>query len=103
MTLLLARVLEDRIHFVSDTRSSPDERDDRRPSNPLAMGILKCVAISPSACVAFAGDVRAAQEAIDPRLRQPNGTRGELHRQLLGRHRAALAGFGQRDVQFLFA
>jgi hypothetical protein len=103
MTLVVAFTSSVALHFVSDTRRSPDETEQKRPADPLSDGILKCIAISSRTCVAFVGDVRSAQEAIDPLLRNPKGSRQEMRLHLLDCHRRARSRFGNPNVEFLLA
>lgn len=60
MTLVVARRSEDRLVVASDLRVT-DAHDIRRG---YPFGILKAVTLSPDLCVAFAGPVEAAVDAV---------------------------------------
>jgi hypothetical protein len=68
LTLVVAQAFRDAIHFVSDTRRWLEKKV--REKDPLVDGVLKCVLISRDICVAFAGDVKAAEKAIAPLLQR---------------------------------
>jgi hypothetical protein len=101
MTLVVARAFQDALHFVSDTRRSLDRKV--REKDPLIDGVLKCVLISRDVCVAFAGDIKAAEKAIGPLLQLRDGTRDDIRRHLLDWHRRSYKEFGISGVDFLLA
>lgn len=62
MTLVVARANEAGLRIVTDSRATFTS-PDRTPSNPT-QGVMKVVVISHSQCIAFAGDVDVAYEAL---------------------------------------
>jgi hypothetical protein len=103
MTLVVARASEQAIHFVSDTRRTPAPTRDKQPIDLLRDGLLKCIAISPTLCVAFAGDIRSAQEAITPLIGQDDRSREDLQRHLLSHQQRERRRDPPVDVEFLLA
>jgi hypothetical protein len=66
MTLVVARKFPNSIQIVSDTKLSFD--DHRRTKHIEQDSLLKCIALSPTCCVAFASDSQIAMQAISPLL-----------------------------------
>ena len=103
MTLVVARASEQAIHFVSETRRTPALSRDKEPLDLLRDGLLKCIAVSPSLCVAFAGDIRSAQAAIAPLIGRGDNTREDLQHHLLSHHQRERQRDRPVDVEFLLA
>ena len=65
MSLIVARIIEDEIRIVSDTKVTNYSAVHNTPLN----GSLKCVVVSPSCCICFAGRAGLAQVAMEPILK----------------------------------
>src|SRR5436190_20196722 len=86
MSLVVARVIDDEIRIISDTKIT--DPDALHPT--LLDGGLKCIVISPSCCICFAGNVTVAQEALAPILDRRLQDRQQITDHLLKHHNAAL-------------
>jgi hypothetical protein len=75
MSLVVARVIDDEIRIISDTKIT--DSDALHPT-PLDGG-LKCIAISPTCCVCFAGNVTVAEEALAPILNRTMQDRQQIY------------------------
>jgi hypothetical protein len=85
MSLVVARVIDDEIRIISDTKIT--DSDALHPT--LLDGGLKCIAISPTCCVCFAGNVTVAEEALAPILNRTMQDRQQITTHLLQHHKAA--------------
>ena len=85
MTLVVARRFKTEIRIVSDTHA-PDAFGKLHLSD-LDRSCLKCILLSPSCCVAFAGPVTLAKAAIAPILRLGGAERRHVVDHLLEQHR----------------
>jgi hypothetical protein len=90
MSLIVARIIEDEIRIVSDTKVTNYSAVHNTPLN----GSLKCVVVSPACCVCFAGRAGLAQVAMTPILKS-NG----LDRASITEHRFT-HGFGGNRSYF---
>jgi hypothetical protein len=81
MTLVVARKFPNSLQIVSDTKLSFD--DHRRRKHIAEDSVLKCVALSPTCCVAFANDSQIAMDAIAPLLRSKSLRRADVRTHLL--------------------
>jgi hypothetical protein len=85
MSLVVARVIDDEIRIISDTKIT----DSGALHPTLLDGGLKCIAISPTCCVCFAGNVTVAEEALAPILNRTIQDRQQITTHLLQHHKAA--------------
>src|ERR1700732_379673 len=85
MTLVVVRVIDDEIRIISDTKIT----DSGALHPTLLDGGLKCIAISPTCCVCFAGHVAAAEGALVPILDRTLRDRQQITTHLLEHHKAA--------------
>jgi hypothetical protein len=85
MTLVVVRVIDDEIRIISDTKIT----DSGALHPTLLDGGLKCIAISPTCCVCFAGNVAAAEGALVPILDRTLRDRQQITTHLLEHHKAA--------------
>ncbi|MGB8397650.1 hypothetical protein [Bradyrhizobium sp.] len=86
MSLVVARVIDDdEIRIISDTKIA----DSGALHPTLLDGGLKCIAISPTCCVCFAGNVAVAEEALAPILNRTMQDRRQITTHLLQHHKAA--------------
>lgn len=88
---------------IFNSRRTPAPTQHKHPIDLLRDGLLKCIVVSPTLCVAFAGDIRSAQEAIAPLIGRDDSTRQDLQRHLLGHHQRERQGDRPVDVEFLLA
>jgi hypothetical protein len=84
MSLIVARIIEDEIRIVSDTKVTNYSAVHNTPLN----GSLKCVVVSPSCCVCFAGTAVLAQDAMTPLLKNNDLDRASITGHLLREHLA---------------
>jgi hypothetical protein len=85
MSLVVSRVIDDEIRIISDTKIT-----DSGVLHPTLLdGGLKCIAISPTCCVCFAGKVGVAEEALAPILNRTMQDRQQITTHLLQHHKAA--------------
>ena len=84
MSLIVARIIEDEIRIVSDTKVTNYSAVHNTPLN----GSLKCVVVSPSCCVCFAGLAGLAQVAMAPILKSNDLDRASITRHLMREHLA---------------
>jgi hypothetical protein len=94
MSLVVARVIDDEIRIISDTKIT----DSGALHPTLLDGGLKCIAISPTCCVCFAGNVTVAEEALAPILNRTIQDRQQITTHLLQHHKAA-----QGETDFIVA
>jgi len=85
MSLVVARVIDDEIRIISDTKIM----DSGALHPTLLDGGLKCITISPTCCVCFAGNVAVAEEALAPILNRTMQDRQQIATHLLQHHKAA--------------
>jgi len=95
MTLIVARKTADGIQMVADTQVS-DQRETH--IGPIRHGVLKCIALSPSRCIGFAGNLELAKDALRWCFEHRNVTDEEIRRHLLRAHQSSHA-----DTDFIFA
>jgi hypothetical protein len=94
MSLIVARMIDDEIRIISDTKIT-----DSGVLHPTLLGGgLKCIAISPTCCVCFAGKVAVAEEALAPILNRTMQDRQQITTHLLQHHKAA-----QGEADFIVA
>jgi hypothetical protein len=78
-------MIDDEIRIISDTKIT-----DSGVLHPTLLdGGLKCIAISPTCCVCFAGKVAVAEEALAPILNHTMQDRQQITTHLLQHHKAA--------------
>jgi hypothetical protein len=83
VSLVVARQIGHEIRIVSDTKISDPHLLHRTPVD----GGLKCIVLSATCCVSFAGNVRVAELALAPLIRGASTTRREITSHLLMKHR----------------
>jgi hypothetical protein len=96
MTLVVARVIGDEIRIISDTKIT----DTSVLHSTLLDGALKCIAVSPTCCVSYAGNVAYAKEALASILNHTIRDRDQITTHLLQHHKAA---GGKTDFIVAFA
>lgn len=95
MSLIVVRIIEaDEIRVVSDTKITNYKAIHQTPLN----GMMKCIVISSTCCVCFAGNVGLAQNAIEPILKIQEIDGDTVAENLLQAHRN-----GNRGTDFIVA
>lgn len=83
MSLIVARQIDDEVRIISDTKMMNYQALRQIPLD----GGLKCIVISPTCCVSFSGNVRIAELALTPVMRNMSWSRQEITSHLLKQHR----------------
>ena len=83
MTLVVAQCFASEIRIVSDTHLTPVHALHRT----ILDGALKCITVSPSVCICYAGNVELATDAIRPILERLPSRRADVVDHLLQSHR----------------
>lgn len=101
MTLVVARKVNNEIIIVGDTKIT----NDHKPQAAQYIGGLKIVLLAPGLCVAFAGDVAEARDAIEG-IYSKNINLFDKNSAIdyfLSRHRESLRKGGDRRTDFIVA
>jgi hypothetical protein len=94
MSLIVTRIIGDEIRVVSNTKITNYSAIHETPLD----GLLKCVVVSPTCCVCFAGNVGLAQATLRPILDSDNLDGVYVTEHLLLEHRA-----GNSETDFIVA
>jgi len=94
MSLIVARRIDNEVRIITDTKIT----DDLILHQTLLGGKLKCVVVSPTCCVCFAGIVALAEEALSPILDGEICDRQRITTHLLQHHRAS-----KGEIDFIVA
>lgn len=82
VTLIVARKIEAEIRIISDSKITNYEALLRSQ----LQGVLKCIIVSPTCCVSYAGEVWHAEQALTAVLENPQWSREKVIDYLLGKH-----------------